>query len=1022
MKYISFRLNDYSLRDEQKEALGVISKYLEQYFSNKANNKSCLICMPMGSGKTGVFSFLSRGFVNQKHPGVLVLSPRKKITQQIYNETFSNFFSKLDKTIPIEKLPKTGYLIQTDKESLRDSYENKVFFMTIQMLLVICSSSNRENINILRQLKNKIGLIIIDEGHYEPAHKWALCIREFANAAKIIFTATPYRNDFREFEVSPENIYFCSYHQALRQKYIRSVSLLDNSPNKVGETEFSEKVIEKYIKLKGDGFISGTSKLIIRCDNHVSIKKIAQEIDRLGVSFIALHEKFKGSNDLNYTNVVPENVEAHNSSVWIHQFKLMEGVDAPSFQFIACFERHLNTRAFIQEIGRGLRIDKNNSNEILFYMDNEGGASFSNWKSYLNFDYYLDKNKLLPFVNTEDIYQKIINLYPEFIYFFGGFKERFEPEKLSETSVILPLMCNVYILKDKDNDLILISQYVKEQLIKDDRAVYDIQHTSNSFCILHVGIYSNKYLPNYIFPEVNAEIIYLVKIDSRLYVYDKFKITRGILFDKALINKISIDSLRKLLSDDEKTKVNQVSLQNLNLGIYSIQRKIIHASNLKEIAISLDEYSYSCSNIRGYSFENNPLKENKREYVKRYIGFTTGKISQDTNCKYQLQEYNFWLNELDKKLFAELCQLSYFERFAHPIVPEADINPVNILLYFHDFEEEFEPVGNCDSEPDRRICSLITQDKFSIEVYGQQYEFQIQKHNNGYKLSCDKFNVNFRSIDGTNKIPISFFNKTQGFSIIFDNYSTIYAHGQYYEPEIKVGRNFKENQFDVLSLLYEKDFFREIESEKGKKGTKGEIVDDKIKWERGSLFRSIIDLNVGDLDTEEIEYLLCDDLGLEIADFILCMRSKVIFIHAKFGSKTTGLSASKLQDVCGQAIKNIFYLSPYNHIEPTGVAKKWGQHWTLAELSIPRLIQCQKDYNSAPKEIWTHIKKRIQDPDSTKEVWLVLGGIISKSKLSSSLRNKKGLRAEALQASMQLLSCAQSVNSVGAKLKIFCNT
>ena len=45
-----------------------------------------------------------------------------------------------------------------------------------------------------KSLKDNVNLLFFDEGHREPAKYWRTVIRQF-DCKKVLFTATPYRND-----------------------------------------------------------------------------------------------------------------------------------------------------------------------------------------------------------------------------------------------------------------------------------------------------------------------------------------------------------------------------------------------------------------------------------------------------------------------------------------------------------------------------------------------------------------------------------------------------------------------------------------------------------------------------------------------------------------------------------------------------------------------------------------------------------------------------------------------------------
>jgi hypothetical protein len=73
-------------------------------------------------------------------------------------------------------------------------------------------------------------------------------------------------------------------------------------------------------------------------------------------------------------------------------------------------------------------------------------------------------------------------------------------------------------------------------------------------------------------------------------------------------------------------------------------------------------------------------------------------------------------------------------------------------------------------------------------------------------------------------------------------------------------------------------------------------------WDKNSMFHLIDTLCVGteiEKEFENAELLICDDMGEEVADFILCTDKKVAFIHVKgIGNKPASkVSATNLMDV-----------------------------------------------------------------------------------------------------------------------------
>lgn len=87
--------------------------------------------------------------------------------------------------------------------------------------------------NDYHALRKKIDLVIVDEGHREPAPKWAQAVRGLGRPT-VLLTATPYRNDHKIFSVDPAHIYSYSHHKAVEERFIREVKFNEkkfNSPD-----------------------------------------------------------------------------------------------------------------------------------------------------------------------------------------------------------------------------------------------------------------------------------------------------------------------------------------------------------------------------------------------------------------------------------------------------------------------------------------------------------------------------------------------------------------------------------------------------------------------------------------------------------------------------------------------------------------------------------------------------------------------------------------------------------------------
>lgn len=94
------------LWDHQKEALTRMMDYIDKYH-NDFTNKSALVQMPTGSGKSGVITVLSTCI--SEIGLTLVLTPRKSLRNQLYEDIRGRFFAHI--SYPSENLPKNIIII-----------------------------------------------------------------------------------------------------------------------------------------------------------------------------------------------------------------------------------------------------------------------------------------------------------------------------------------------------------------------------------------------------------------------------------------------------------------------------------------------------------------------------------------------------------------------------------------------------------------------------------------------------------------------------------------------------------------------------------------------------------------------------------------------------------------------------------------------------------------------------------------------------------------------------------------------
>lgn len=291
----------------------------EKYFASKKSG-ACLIHMPTGSGKSGIIATICN---LQYNKCTLIVTPRIALTNQIKSAVEKGFFEDVLKksSNPNKKVFKDLLSDQVPLDNT-NNYDNVVYTSTIQKVDWL----RKNNKTLYDSLINKIELVIFDEGHYEPAYSWSQTIRGF-KSKKLLFTATPFRNDLKPFDISEEFIYPYRYLDGVKDRYLREVEFKSETREK-DDDSFLNKIFAHY-KFKFGAFTKDSPKLIIRCSQRSTIIRLTNKIkkDFKSIEVLSIHESFKTSKEAHLISSVPRQTTKHNAKVWIHQNKLLEGID-----------------------------------------------------------------------------------------------------------------------------------------------------------------------------------------------------------------------------------------------------------------------------------------------------------------------------------------------------------------------------------------------------------------------------------------------------------------------------------------------------------------------------------------------------------------------------------------------------------------------------------------------------------------------------------------------------------------------
>lgn len=1024
-KHIS--INNLSLWEHQRNAVKKSVEYYKafQYSLNTGNDAltvqqnmgSALVRMPTGTGKTGVFAVLAQCI--PEIDSVLILAPSAAIRDQIVRDINFNFWETIG--FDTRKLTKKAisFVPNSIGEVLKyNTTTPTIYVSTIQALSLI----NKDWVKEYNKLSKAVSLGIFDEGHREPAKEWSLAVRNLLKPT-ILFSATPYRNDLKQFNVNSSFITSYSHQQAVRNRHIRRVEISE-SENIDNIELFIDEVINYYNKKVLSDPPDGIEnpKAIIRCSNSNRVKHVVNILLKKKLPVIGIHDTFSRISGNIFKSSVPnikklkkENIDL--PTFWVHQYKLVEGIDEPEFCLLAILDPFPNARMLVQQVGRILRNPGKKPDNYAHILTHLGGHQKGYWEGYLEYEDDLEGKPGL--YENRKIYDKYMLLLPKYRYDDKNYRKKFDilndnnfkkyKYKLS-TSVSLP---------DKDLSINDIAEGVRTEWFNNDldiRKGGPDKPDDNTIIFTYLTYQNSPILIDTytIQHEIGYTVIRLK--NGVLLFYDSQNRSSSFIREHSKV--IDPNTLKRLF--DRRTGiVSNITLLNTDLGKYSIRRKNLQARSLQDIAPDLSDYSNFFSTAIGST------KSELLGRVNRYVGFTKGRISEISEF-HEYTVYSSWLNQIIVLLSKTyLKTLPIFERFAEFVKPPDDCTPQNILLDIDDVQSSFK-IESLKSRPSLNfedIClNIIKKDSklgFMLKCNNKNYLVKIKYdpikqiyllQNKYLDSQYVRYNSSGKKLKDT---FTSYLNRNQSFRIIPANTNYIYAHGKFFKPRVYVKGKTDSDHLHLFNIFIPDKKITSLKEEKG------DAASDKSGWKSGSVFHLIDNLGSSSIlstHMSDASILVCDDTGSnESCDFIFASNSKVAFIHAKAFKRGRKQSASAFHDVCGQAIKNLNFLTPTSDNIPPNM-HLWRQSWKANKQEVSSRVRIG---DGSPQEIWNRLKALIRDPNIRREVWIVVGNGFSIDEFKKNV-NSNNPSPEFTQIIFLMQSTWGVVQSIGARLRIFC--
>lgn len=1001
-----------NLWKHQKDALD----FLIAHLNAKPHKGPCLVRMPTGTGKTGVIAWLSMKSAEGK---TLVLTPWTNLRDQMVQALTKDFWESLGILQPhLHVRP----LLPSSAQSVLADQNVKVLVSSLAALTDLRRDA-KENYEALKKL---IDLVIVDEGHYEPAVEWGKSVKGLEKPT-VLMTATPYRNDLKLFHISdPEmSVWQFRHYQAQNDRIIRSLEF-----QSLGSCADLDNLVKAFVAFwkkakKSKGLVSKTPRAIICCADSLQIESVVKKLQTEGISSLGVHDRFRNMpNKGLYRDVPPISTDA---DVWVHQHKLVEGLDDHRFCCVALFCQIQNDRKLVQQIGRSLRkhaSDRDGKSAVLLAPDQF--STMSSWQAYLEFE----KNaQLVTTGHYRTVVDQLLNSQPEAEYFGGRFRKRFDAAHLG-TDPKITISPSVLVRKVSTN--FSIDEYIQDctdTLLMDDAIILGPDEygpcvkASDHALWIYASVRNSRLL--------ERDALYEIRLEAHCAV-----VSDGYVLISDTVGSYPIELLEDQtvgIDPGELSSLLDISFRLTNLSISSaipfdnvVRAAEIRGSDIAKIPASLTDRVQICRSARGASLAHG----------RRYVGMKRGRVRQELSTN-QLQNHSVsafvaWCKSVVSALQLKPTGNGVFYRYMQTCLPPFNLVAKSICVDLlrmgtNLLNGEGTPVrAKSSSSSMRQINSALYQFTLEFEVTTDPYaiisemltaEYQSDKKRFRFKAGDDpqiRVEVNDPRFPNGRSLQ-DYLNLNQDLVLIgLEGGEVVYQGRDFYAI------NYQNAEKSLLDRIVTLSSAQKCATEKGSedelKAAKGLLGNTKqSKFAPGSLFNAIV--SEKNLIPFESDLLICDDLNTECADFVAADMSnhKLALLHAKIGGGAK-ISASSFHEVVAQAIKNLAYLSP-NTETPEG-ATTWdtGVFWNNTE--VERIVRAPKG-TPLGTALWERLKTDIiQSVDGELHVVLVTAGCCDRQKLKDAIDNKSKRTHETAQLFHLLEGLSGYSRQLGVRLTV----
>lgn len=786
------------------------------------------------------------------------------------------------------------------------------------------------------------------------------------------------------------------------------------------------------------------TKCIVKCNKFSDVEAYYERLNN-DFNLLAIHEQYSGDRRENVKSSVPANLKDSTYEVIIHQRKLDEGVDIPQAKLIVLTYPVSSGRELVQTIGRVVRIFEDVEPKVIELGHNSNELM---WQNYRCFDAALNSDaavkKFIASLDANKLIELYLEAFPDASYYGNRFLSKFDLNAFSpESSLNIPTASICFLNAMAGFNAELLSDMLYWRCNNNGELAKQFVTPFGIHVVVSISFNRSKFLKDQFFFEPSLEITLFKALSNGIVaIFD----SRGRRFNKKdelkLGSAVTQDILFKILSLGEKVTTKEASSRSVSTANKRPESVAVKGRNLDQIVDQQANASYRLSTARLDTFDRLNTKSGSF-----YIGVDSGRISDQKESSFSLDELNDWLTIMDNVLSGNaVVRNTLIDSFAKPIDVDTTLNIESVIFDLSEFQSPIAIMINGNLYKLENDFLYKTYDDGFLLIEGlEESRIRIELSVDEPYLSLNSNTLIFYSLDDTSPSDedIDDFLLANLHKAILDK-GVGYSQENFYQITLPV-----ENAFDFANsnlanvVIGLPELLREELDEKGILNKVYQVINqefsvdsvfyllDKLK------FNSLPDptrAQLGPFDSyiPNADIVINTDMGTEPADFILSSKNKLVYVHVKCGSSAAPQSsAGGLAEVGSQAIKNIEMLISGNEFLKPG---NWGRLSTAwptvgaAQLMHERIrlfngkrfeAETEQQREDKLQEVWEEIARRRKSSAVRKEIWIVSANSFSVDHFSNQLMLGANANSETLQAFQLITSWVSTAHANDIDLKIF---